>query len=42
MQTTVNTYTKKRLAEIKEQGYELDFGTVFNNTIENYKKECYR
>ncbi|MBC5862593.1 hypothetical protein [Flavobacterium turcicum] len=38
MQTTSSTYTKKRLAEIKEQGYELDFGTVFNNTIENYKK----
>jgi hypothetical protein len=38
MQTTMNTYTKKRLAEIKEQGYQLDFGTVFNNTIENYKK----
>lgn len=38
MQTTMNTYTKRRLAEIKEQGYELDFGTVFNNTIENYKK----
>ncbi|MFN7100322.1 MAG: hypothetical protein ACK4M4_08125 [Flavobacterium sp.] len=34
----MNTYTKRRLAEIKEQGYELDFGTVFNNTIENYKK----
>lgn len=38
MQTTMNTYTKRRLAVIKEQGYELDFGTVFNNTVENYKK----
>lgn len=38
MLTTMNNHTRKRLAEIKEQGYELDFGTVFNNTIENYKK----
>jgi hypothetical protein len=30
--------TKQTLAEIKANGYRIDFGTVFNNAFENYKK----
>lgn len=30
--------TNKRLEEIKKEGYELDFTTVFGNAFENYKK----
>jgi len=29
---------KDRIEEIKTNGYELDFGTVFENAFENYKK----
>ncbi|SHG66239.1 hypothetical protein SAMN05443549_105268 [Flavobacterium fluvii] len=29
---------KDRIAEITTKGYELDFGTVFENAFENYKK----
>lgn len=34
----MNTPVKKRIDEIKSQGYNIDFGDVFNQTIENYKK----
>lgn len=30
--------TKKRIEEIKNNGYELDFSDVFNHAFENYKK----
>lgn len=30
--------TNKRIEEIKREGYELDFTTVFGNAFENYKK----
>jgi hypothetical protein len=30
--------TEKRIEEIKTNGYNLDFGTVFNHAFENYKK----
>jgi hypothetical protein len=30
--------TKQRLREIKENGYELNFNDVFNESFENYKK----
>lgn len=30
--------TERRIEEIKTNGYNLDFGTVFNNAFENYKK----
>lgn len=30
--------TQDRIEEIKANGYELDFGTVFENAFENYKK----
>ena len=30
--------TKKRIEEIKKNGYDLDFATVFNHAFENYKK----
>lgn len=29
---------KERIEEIKTNGYQLDFGTVFENAFENYKK----
>jgi hypothetical protein len=29
---------KKRIDEIKSQGYNIDFGDVFNQTIETIKK----
>ncbi|WP_158981092.1 MULTISPECIES: hypothetical protein [unclassified Flavobacterium] len=34
----MNANVKKRIDEIKSQGYNIDFGDVFNQTIENYKK----
>ncbi len=34
----MNATVKKRIEEIKLQGYNIDFGDVFNQTIENYKK----
>lgn len=30
--------TKERLHEIEQNGYQLDFGNVFNHAFENYKK----
>ncbi|TDE05834.1 hypothetical protein E0F91_05825 [Flavobacterium sandaracinum] len=30
--------TQNRIERIKNNGYELDFGTVFNHAFENYKK----
>ena len=30
--------TEKRIEEIKREGYDLDFTTVFGNAFENYKK----
>lgn len=30
--------TSERISEIKNNGYELDFSTVFNDSFENYKK----
>lgn len=30
--------TQEAIEEIKQQGYDLDFGTVFNHAFENYKK----
>ena len=30
--------TKQRIEEIKREGYDLDFTTVFGNAFENYKK----
>jgi hypothetical protein len=30
--------TKERIEEIKNHGYQLDFGEVFNHAFENYKK----
>ena len=30
--------TNKRIEEIKKEGYQLDFTTVFGNAFENYKK----
>ena len=30
--------TKQRLQEIRENGYELNFNDVFNESFENYKK----
>ena len=30
--------TDERIETIKQEGYELDFGTVFNDAFENYKK----
>jgi uncharacterized membrane protein len=30
--------TERKIEEIKTNGYNLDFGTVFNNAFENYKK----
>jgi hypothetical protein len=30
--------TKDRIEEIRTSGYQLDFGTVFENAFENYKK----
>ena len=32
------TLIKDRIAEIKKNGYQLDFGTVFEHAFENYKK----
>lgn len=29
---------KNRLEEIKREGYQLDFSTIFSNALENYKK----
>lgn len=34
----MNATVKNRIDEIKVQGYQIDFGAVFNQTIENYKK----
>ena len=28
----------QRIEQIKREGYSLDFGDVFNNAFENYKK----
>ena len=30
--------TKDKIEKISTNGYELDFGTVFENAFENYKK----
>ncbi|HEX9151897.1 MAG TPA: hypothetical protein VF842_07420, partial [Flavobacterium sp.] len=30
--------TKEKIEEIKSNGYQLDFGNVFNHAFENYKK----
>lgn len=30
--------TRERLLDIKQNGYQLDFGNVFNHAFENYKK----
>ena len=30
--------TLKRLLEIEKNGYQIDFGNVFNHAFENYKK----
>jgi uncharacterized membrane protein len=30
--------TERKIEEIKTNGYDLDFGTIFNNAFENYKK----
>ena len=29
---------KERLQDIEKNGYQLDFGNVFNHAFENYKK----
>lgn len=34
----MNKTTQNRISEIKQNGYELDFGNVFNHAFENYKK----
>ena len=30
--------TKEKIEEIKTNGYQIDFGNVFNHAFENYKK----
>lgn len=34
----MNTSTKEKIDFIKTNGYQLDFGSVFNHAFENYKK----
>lgn len=34
----MNTTTRSRIQELKNNGYTLDFGIVFNKAFENYKK----
>lgn len=34
----MNKTTQNRIEEIKQNGYNLDFGNVFNHAFENYKK----
>ncbi|MFH6970935.1 DUF2189 domain-containing protein [Flavobacterium petrolei] len=34
----MNKTTQNRISEIKQDGYNLDFGNVFNHAFENYKK----
>lgn len=34
----MNKTTQKRISEIKQNGYSLDFGNIFNHAFENYKK----
>ena len=34
----MNKTTQYRIEEIKKNGYDLDFGNVFNHAFENYKK----